>query len=127
MVGLLCVLVRLLVAALATPQHNVHLHSLPGFSVWQQHIQAVRQAEARLGERASAEQGSRSLPLTEVDLSPGDADTKKGLKNTKKNIVKNNLESLQDVKESVGKSQVHFKFTHCSSSKLCVFPFLNSG
>ena len=70
----------------------------------------MRQAEARLGERASAEQGSRSLPLTEVDISPGDADTKKGLKNTKKNIVKNNLESLQDVKESVGKSQVHSHF-----------------
>ena len=107
MVGLLCVLVNLLVAGLAAPQHNAHLHSLPGFSVWQQHIQAVRQAEARLGERAAGQGATSSLPATEVDIIPEDVDTREGLKSVIKNIVKNNLESLQDdVEEPVEKSQV---------------------
>ena len=108
MVCLLGVLVNLLVAVLAAPQHNAHLHSLPGFSVWQQHIQAVRQAEARLGERAGGEQAGQgaasSLPATDVDVIP---DTREGLKSVIKNIVKNNLESLEDdVEEPVEKSQV---------------------
>ena len=107
MVCLLGVLVNLLVAVLAAPQHNAHLHSLPGFSVWQQHIQAVRQAEARLGERAGGKQAGQaasSLPATDVDVIP---DTGEGLKSVIKNIVKNNLESLEDdVEEPVEKSQV---------------------
>jgi len=107
MVGLLFVLGNLLVAAMAAPQHNPHLHTLPGFSVWQQHIQAVRQAEARLGERAAGEQAGQgatsSLPATDVI-----PDTKEEeLKSVIKNIVKNNLESLHnDVEEPVEKSQV---------------------
>ena len=107
MVGLLFVLGNLLVAAMAAPQHNPHLHTLPGFSVWQQHIQAVRQAEARLGERAAGEQAGQgatsSLPATDVI-----PDTKEEeLKSVIKNIVKNNLESLHnDVEEPGEKSQV---------------------
>ena len=112
MVGLLCMLVSLVVAALAAPQHNAHLHSLPGFSVWQQHIQAVRQAEARLGERATG--ATSSLPATKVDGIPEDVDTREGLKTVIKNIVKNNLESLEDeVEEPVEKSQVHFMSAPC--------------
>ena len=109
MVGLLCVLViQHLVAALAAPQHNnAHLHSLPGFSVWQQHIQAVRQAEARLGERATG--ATSSLPATEVDGIPEDVDTREGLKSVIKNIVKNNLESFEgELEQPVEKSQVDF-------------------
>ena len=111
MVGLLCVLVSLLVAGLAAPQHSAHLHSLPGFSVWQQHIQAVRQAEARLGERAAGQGATSSFPPTEVDVIPEDVDTREGLKSVIKNIVRNNLESLQDdVVEPVEKSQVRQNF-----------------
>ena len=115
MVGrLLCVLM----AGLALPQHNHHLHSLPGFSVWQQHIQAVREAEARLGERAAtgqqAGQGTTSpLPATYVDITP---DTREGLKGVIKTIVKNNLESLREnVEEPVEKSEVgsFIKVNYC--------------
>ena len=117
MVGLLCMLVSLVVAALAAPQHNAHLHSLPGFSVWQQHIQAVRQAEARLGERATG--ATSSLPATEVDGIPEDVDTREGLKTVIKNIVKNNLESLEDeVEEPAEKSQVDFMSAPRRLSKL---------
>ena len=127
MVGLLCVLVSSLVAALAAPQHNnAHLHSLPGFSVWQQHIQAVRQAEARLGERATG--ATSSLPATEVDGIPEDVDTREGLKSVIKNIVKNNLESLEDeVEQPVEKSQVDFISASWRPSKLlsyCCFCML---
>merc|ERR1712192_128876 len=70
-----------------------------------QHIQAVRQAEARLGERATG--ATSSLPPTEVDGIPEDVDTKEGLKSMIKNIVKNNLESLEgEVEHPVEKSQV---------------------
>ena len=118
MVGLLCVLFSQLVAVLAAPQHNnAHLHSLPGFSVWQQHIQAVRQAEARIGERATG--ATSSLAATEVDGVPEDVDTREGLKSVIKNIVKNNLESLEDeVEQPVEKSQVDFISTFWRPSKL---------
>ena len=120
MVGLLCVLVSLLVAGLAAPQHSAHLHSLPGFSVWQQHIQAVRQAEARLGERATG--ATSSLPATEVDGIPEDFDTREGLKTVIKNIVKNNLESLEDEAEQpVEKSQVHFMSASVKTPIHCFF------
>ena len=105
-----------LLPILAAPQHNHHLHSLPGFSVWQQHIQAVRQAEARLGERASVGLGTSSPSDIAVDGVVAEAvDTREGLRKVIKSVVENNLESLEsEDEEAEGKSQAKLFFPQSS-------------
>ena len=95
-----------LLPILAAPQHNHHLHSLPGFSVWQQHIQAVREAEARLGERASVGLATSSSSDIAVDGVAEAVDTREGLRKVIKSVVENNLESLEsEDEEAEEKSQ----------------------
>ena len=105
-----------LLPILAAPQHNHHLHSLPGFSVWQQHIQAVRQAEARLGERASVGSGTSSSSDIAVDGGVAEAvDTREGLRKVIKSVVENNLESLEsEDEEAEEKSQAKLFFPQSS-------------
>ena len=104
-----------LLPILTAPQHNHHLHSLPGFSVWQQHIQAVREAEARLGERASVGLGTSSSSDIAVDGVAEAVDTREGLRKVIKSVVENNLESLEsEDEEAEEKSQAKLFF----SSKL---------
>ena len=104
-----------LLPILAAPQHNHHLHSLPGFSVWQQHIQAVRQAEARLGERASVGLGTSSSSDIAVDGVAEAVDTREGLRKVIKSVVKNNLESLEsEDEEAEEKSQAKLFFPQSS-------------
>ena len=105
-----------LLPILAAPQHNHHLHSLPGFSVWQQHIQAVREAEARLGERASVGLGTSSPSDIAVDGVVAEAvDTREGLRKVIKSVVKNNLESLEsEDEEAEEKSQAKLFFPQSS-------------
>ena len=99
----------------AAPQQNHHLHSLPGFSVWQQHIQAVRQAEARLGERASVGLGTSSSSDIAVDGVAEAVDTREGLRKVIKSVVKNNLESLEsEDEEAEEKSQAKLFFPQSS-------------
>ena len=104
-----------LLPILADPQHNHHLHSLPGFSVWQQHIQAVRQAEARLGERASVGLGTSSSSDIAVDGVAEAVDTREDLRKVIKSVVENNLESLEsEDEEAEEKSQANFFFPQSS-------------
>ena len=100
----------------AAPQQNHHLHSLPGFSVWQQHIQAVREAEARLGERASVGLGTSSPSDIAVDGVVAEAvDTREGLRKVIKSVVENNLESLEsEDEEAEEKSQAKLFFPQSS-------------
>ena len=104
-----------LLPILAAPQHNHHLHSLPGFSVWQQHIQAVREAEARLGERASVGLGTSSSSDIAVDGVAEAVDTREGLRKVIKSVVENNLESLEsEDEEAEEKSQAKLFFPQSS-------------
>ena len=104
-----------LLPILAAPQHNHHLHSLPGFSVWQQHIQAVREAEARLGERASVGLGTSSSSDIAVDGVAETVDTREGLRKVIKSVVENNLESLEsEDEEAEEKSQAKLFFPQSS-------------
>ena len=99
----------------AAPQQNHHLHSLPGFSVWQQHIQAVRQAEARLGERASVGLGTSSSSDIAVDGVAEAVDTREDLRKVIKSVVENNLESLEsEDEEAEEKSQAKLFFPQSS-------------
>ena len=105
----------LLLPILTAPQHNHHLHSLPGFSVWQQHIQAVREAEARLGERASVGLGTSSSSDIAVDGVAETVDTREGLRKVIKSVVENNLESLEsEDEEAEEKSQAKLFFPQSS-------------
>ena len=104
-----------LLPILTAPQHNPHLHSLPGFSVWQQHIQAVREAEARLGERASVGLGTSSSSDIAVDGVAEAVDTREGLRKVIKSVVENNLESLEsEDEEAEEKSQAKLFFPQSS-------------
>ena len=104
-----------LLPILTAPQHNHHLHSLPGFSVWQQHIQAVREAEARLGERASVGLGTSSSSDIAVDGVAEAVDTREGLRKVIKSVVENNLESLEsEDEEAEEKSQAKLFFPQSS-------------
>ena len=104
-----------LLQILTAPQHNHHLHSLPGFSVWQQHIQAVREAEARLGERASVGLGTSSSSDIAVDGVAEAVDTREGLRKVIKSVVENNLESLEsEDEEAEEKSQAKLFFPQSS-------------
>ena len=116
MLGLLFLFASfLLLPILAAPQHNHHLHSLPGFSVWQQHIQAVREAEARLGERASVGLGTSSSSDIAVDGVAEAVDTREGLRKVIKSVVENNLESLEsEDEEAEEKSQAKLFFPQSS-------------
>ena len=99
----------------AAPQQNHHLHSLPGFSVWQQHIQAVREAEARLGERASVGLGTSSSSDIVGNGVAEAVDTREGLRKVIKSVVKNNLESLEsEDEEAEEKSQAKLFFPQSS-------------
>ena len=89
----------------AAPQQNHHLHSLPGFSVWQQHIQAVRQAEARLGERASVGLGTSSSSDIVGNGVAEAVDTREDLRKVIKSVVENNLESLESQDEEAEELQ----------------------
>ena len=104
-----------LLPILTAPQHNHHLHSLPGFSVWQQHIQAVREAEARLGERASVGLATSSSSDIAVDGVAEAVDTREGLRKVIKSVVENNLESLEsEDEEAEEKSQAKLFFPQSS-------------
>ena len=104
-----------LLPILTAPQHNHHLHSLPGFSVWQQHIQALREAEARLGERASVGLGTSSSSDIAVDGVAEAVDTREGLRKVIKSVVENNLESLEsEDEEAEEKSQAKLLFPQSS-------------
>lgn len=120
--SLLLLWLLLQVVAQAGAQH--HLATLPGFSVWQQHIQAVRQAEDRLNQRIDVVQPLKPDPakvnlqekkvmdekVKPQNIEPkvevpddiiafGGIDTKDGLKEIIKQIVRNNLARVREEEE----------------------------
>ena len=121
---LLGLLAQVLAQVLAQAVAQDHLATLPGFSMWQQHIQAVQQAEDRLNQRINMVQALKPGPskvniqekkVMEQKRKPqktepkikvpddiiafGGIDTKDGLKEIIKQIVRNNLVALREQKD----------------------------